>query len=69
MYAQQLSDKSAFLISIDAYKTAGWEDDRQADKYESMWYILQQLSTPFIDGPITKERVGRYINELLAIEK
>ncbi|MEX2499484.1 MAG: hypothetical protein WD397_11490 [Wenzhouxiangellaceae bacterium] len=62
--AQSLSDWAAFLTSCDVYVTHGWKDDSQADKYEPMWEILQQLSTPSIDGPITKNRVKSYINLL-----
>lgn len=66
--AQQLSDWAAFLTSHDVYVTEDWEDDAQADKYEPMWEVLQQLSSPFIDGPITKDRVEGYINQLSSIE-
>lgn len=65
---QQLSEWAAFLTSHNVYVTEGWEDDTQADKYEPMWEILQQLSTPFIDGLITKDRVEGYISQLSLIE-
>ena len=65
---QQLSDWAEFLTSNDEYVTEGWEDDSQADKYESMWGILQQLSDPLIDGSITKGRIEGYINQLSSIE-
>lgn len=65
--AELLSDWSLFLTTYDVYVTSGWEDDNQADKYEPMWEVLQQLSTPFIDGLITKERVRDHISELRLI--
>ena len=67
MNAQQLSHWADFLISNDVYVTEGWEDDTQSDKFEPMWEILQELSTPFIDGPITKNRVKNYITQLSRI--
>ena len=66
--AQLLSDWAEFLISHDVYVTEDWEDDSQADKYEPMWEILQQLSSPFIDGTITKDLVESYISQLSIIK-
>lgn len=65
---KQVSDWAAFLTSNDVYVTPGWEDDSRADRYEPMWGILQQLSTPFIDGSITKERAKRFIAQLHKLE-
>lgn len=65
---KQLSGWAGFLISNDVYVTETWEDDFQADKYEPMWEILQQLSAPIIDGTITKYKVENYINQLSSLE-
>ncbi len=59
-----LCEWAGFLISNDVYVTPGWEDDSIADKYEPMWEILQNLSTPMTDGPISKTRVEGFIETL-----
>lgn len=66
--ADQLSEWADFLISSDVYVTEGWEDDEQADNFLPMWNVLQQLATPFIDGPITKERISYYLKQLKNID-
>ena len=66
--SEKLSAWAAFLVSYDVYVTKGWETDSQADRYEKMWDILQQLSTPAIDGPITIDRAKYYINQMMSIE-
>lgn len=38
--------------------------DEIADYYENMMYVIQRLSTPEIDGEVTKERVKQYLKEL-----
>lgn len=65
---KQLSDWAGFLISNDVYVTETWEDDFQADKYEPMWEVLQQLSAPIIDGGVTKYKVESYIDQLSSLE-
>ena len=65
---EQLSDWAGFLISNDVYVTESWEDDFQADKYEPMWEVLQQLSAPVIDGETTKYRVEDYISQLSSLD-
>lgn len=65
--AQWLIEWASFLLSNDVYVTEGWEDDDKADRYEPMWNVLQRLSTPFLDGSITDERVSAYIEELASL--
>ena len=65
--ADELMQWAAHLTLIDAYVTAGWHDDAQADRFEPMWHVLQQLSSPAIDGEITPERVSEYLLRLAAI--
>jgi len=66
---KELSEWASFIIVSDVYVSPNWEIDEQADKYESMWNILQQLSSPEIDGEVTPERVKEHIQVLQAIEK
>ena len=44
-------------------------DDSLDDLYEPMWYILQQLSCPAIDGKITPAKVKEHITKLDSIHK
>lgn len=38
--------------------------DELADYYEIMWYVLERISTPFLDGELTHDRIKSYLNEL-----
>lgn len=39
-------------------------DDEMADYFEDMFYVIQRLSTPEIDGEVNEERVKGYLREL-----
>jgi len=57
--------KWAIFITLRAeYGCPNWEDDEIADYYEDMWYVVQRLSTPEIDGDICPHRVKGYLREL-----
>ncbi len=66
---QELSKWSSFLLFNDIYISPDWEDDKKCDNYESMWYVLQQLSSPYIDGEITDDKIIEHISQLKRIEK
>ncbi len=53
-----------FLCFRDEYVSKNWENEKSADFYEDMWYVVQKLSTPEIDGEITPETVRQYLKEL-----
>lgn len=40
------------------------EDDDTTDYYEDIWYVIQKLSTPYLDGEITEKLVKEYLKEL-----
>ncbi len=40
------------------------DDDSIADFYENMYYVIQRVSTPEIDGDIDDERIKGYLAEL-----
>jgi hypothetical protein len=61
---EELSEWASFIITSDVYVCPDWENDEEADKYQPMWYILQQLSTPAIDGEITQEGVREHLHIL-----
>ncbi len=42
----------------------GNDDNEDEDYYEDMWYVVQKLSTPEIDGEITPDTVREYLREL-----
>jgi hypothetical protein len=65
--AEDLSEWAAFLLSSDVYVCPDWQDDEKSDKYELMWYALQQLSSPEIDGKITPEVVRKHLQVLNSI--
>jgi hypothetical protein len=64
---QQLQRWSSWVLNQEEFCVKNWEIDSVADHYEPMWYGLQKLSTPFIDGKIIKESVEAYIQKLQAL--
>lgn len=54
--------KWAFLLTtLDEFTTPPNDDE---DYYEHMWYVLQQLSSPEIDGKITLDKISGHVIEL-----
>lgn len=63
--SEQLNSWAEFIyFRSGEYVSENWEDDESADFYEDMWYVIQKLSTPEIDGDITPETVRIYLKEL-----
>lgn len=62
MSAEALNIWAEFLCFRGEY--VGNNDNDDEDYYEDMWYVLQKLSTPEIDGAITSETVRIYLKEL-----
>lgn len=60
----ELTKWAKFICARAEYSCPNWEDDKMADYYEDMWYVIQRLSTPEIDGEITENRVRQYLAEL-----
>ena len=63
----ELQQWSSWALCQDEFCVKGWEDDSISDRYEPMWHILQQLSTPFIDGQISQERVREHVSTLSSL--
>jgi len=61
---KDLNNWANFLCLRSEYISAGYENEELADYYENMWYVIQRLSTPEIDGEINKEQVKLYLNEI-----
>lgn len=65
--AEVLRDWASWVLCQEDLSVEGWQSDSVADHYEPMWYVLQQLSTPFIDGEISKELVREHVATLQAL--
>lgn len=57
-----------FINWRSKYSYPDREDENEgyeiADHYKDMWYVIQKLSTPFLDGDICHSRVKQYLSEL-----
>ncbi len=62
--AEKLSEWASFLITSDVYVCPDWKDQEKSEKYERMWYVLQQLSSPELDGEITQKGVRQHLQTL-----
>lgn len=62
--AEKLSEWASFLIMSDVYVCSDWKDQEKPEKYERMWYVLQQLSSPELDGEITQKGVRQHLQTL-----
>ncbi|MFZ2486473.1 MAG: hypothetical protein WAW84_07790 [Candidatus Rickettsiella isopodorum] len=61
--ADDLTNWAGFLCIRAEYVSPKCEESNP-DYYEDMWYVVQCLSTPEIDGEINEERVKQYLDEL-----
>ncbi|PLK50154.1 hypothetical protein [Uliginosibacterium sp. TH139] len=64
---KQLQQWADWVLQQDEFCVLGCENDSVSDYYEPMWYVLQQLSTPFVDGPITAKAVQAHVSVLRAL--
>ncbi len=53
-----------FICLRAEYCPPNYLDDEMADYYEDMFYVIQRLSTPDIDGEVNEERVKQFLSEL-----
>ncbi len=58
-----IKEWARFICGRGEYIVPG-NDDKTTDFYEDMYYVIQRLSTPEIDGEINEERVKGYLKEL-----
>lgn len=61
---EQLKNWANFLCSRAEYVSIDADFNIVSDYYEDMWYVIQRLSTPEIDGEINDSTVKKYLNEL-----
>lgn len=62
--AYQLNLWAKFICKRPEYVVPGGDNDAINDYYEPMYYVIQKLSTPELDGEISKELVQEYLNEI-----
>ncbi len=63
--AQELTKWALFLIyRTGEYVCINWENEKSTAFYEDMFYVVQRLSSPEIDGEVTTESVRQYLTEL-----
>ena len=60
----ELNQWARFICLRGEYKVPGWEDDNICDFYEDMYYVIQRVSTPEIDGDIDENSIKSYLDEL-----
>ena len=61
--ADDLTNWAGFLCIRAEYVSPKCEESNP-DYYEDMWYVVQCLSTPEIDGEVNENQVKLYISEL-----
>jgi hypothetical protein len=62
--AQQLQKWAEFISYRCDYSSINFMELEDEDYYEVMWDVINCLSTPELDGEITKESVKGYLLEL-----
>ncbi len=62
--AEDLTRWASFICMRGEYGSANYLDDEMADFYEDMFYVIQCLSTPEIDGDVNEKQVKLYLSEL-----
>ncbi|MBA2655188.1 MAG: hypothetical protein H0U71_09030 [Gammaproteobacteria bacterium] len=60
--ANDLTNWAGFLCIRTEYVSPRHESN--PDYYEDMWYVVQCLSTPEIDGEVSEKQVKLYLSEL-----
>lgn len=60
----ELNKWARFICLRLEYIVPGGDNDQINDFYEDMYYVIQRISTPEIDGDIDENRIKSYLNEL-----
>ncbi|MDA0698061.1 MAG: hypothetical protein O2793_16895, partial [Proteobacteria bacterium] len=60
----ELNQWARFICLRTEFTVPGGDDDKICDFYEDMYYVIQRVSTPEIDGDIDEDRIQSYLNEL-----
>lgn len=62
--SEELTNWAGFICIRGEYCSPNYLDFEIADYYEDMFYVIQRLSTPMIDGEVNESRVKLYLKEL-----
>lgn len=60
----ELNKWARFICLRLEYIVPGGDDDNINDFYEDMYYVIQRVSTPEIDGDINEDSIKSYLDEL-----
>lgn len=64
---EYLQGWARWVLTREEFCIKDQKNDQVADYYEPMWAVLQQLSMPVIDGPITHNRIQQFREVLRAL--
>lgn len=62
--SDDLTNWARFICMRGEYCSPNYLDDDIADYYEDIFYVIQRLSTPEIDGEVNEATVKSYLAEL-----
>jgi hypothetical protein len=62
--AVDLTKWACFICFSGSFCSPNYFDDDAADYYEDMFYVIQKLSTPLIDGDVNEASVKLFLTEL-----
>ena len=62
--ADDLTKWASFISLRAEYGCENYLDDEAADYYEDMFYLIQCLSMPQIDGEVNEKQVKHYLSDL-----
>lgn len=62
--SEDLTNWAGFVCVRAEYGPPNYFDEEMEDYYEDMFYVIQRLSTPEIDGEVNEKRVKLYLSEM-----
>lgn len=65
----ELQKWAVFICIRSEYVVPGGDNDEINDYYEPMYYVIQKLSTPILDGAITSKLVEEYQKEFRSLKE
>ena len=60
----ELNQWARFICLRTEFTVPGGDNDEICDFYEDMYYVIQRVSTPEIDGDIDEDCIQSYLDEL-----
>ena len=65
--ANEMQEWASWILFQEELCILGWQNDDLADYYEPMWNILQAISSPATDGPLSRTKAHAYMSMLNAM--